>query len=72
MAVRGGERLRARLKQIQRQARATGKVRGEVGFYGRVASVARAHEFGQRDRAGAVKVPQRPAFRAGLLEARRE
>ena len=71
MAVRGGRKLAAKLKQLQRQARATGKVKAEVGYYGAIAGLARSHEYGQRDRQGGVRVPARPAFHAGLRDARK-
>ena len=70
MGVKGGQRLLRKLKDLQRGVRQTPSGKVEVGYFGRVASLARAHEYGQRDRQGGVRVPARPAFHAGLRAAR--
>lgn len=67
----GGRRLSRYVKAKQKQA---AKLKGRtltVGFHDRrIAALAATHEFGLRDRDGNQALPERPAFRNGLREAR--
>lgn len=72
MGVKGGERLAKYLRQVQRQSARVQNVKTEIGYFGRVAPLAYAHEYGRRDKAGARVVPARPAFGRSLHDLRRE
>ena len=69
----GGRRLSRYVKAKQKQV---AKLRGtalSVGFHDRrIASLAATHEFGLRAPDGSQRLPERPAFRNGLSEARRD
>ena len=71
MGVKGGAKLAKYVRQVQRQAAKVQGVKTEIGFFGQVAPLAYAHEYGRRDKAGARVVPARPAFAQSLPELRK-
>ena len=72
MAVRGGHKLKAWLREAQTRQSKIKKI--EIGFVdeqgNNIPGIAATHEFGL-DRAG-VYIPERPAFRLGIEAAKRE
>ena len=66
LTIRGGERLDRKLQQLERRARRAIRRPAEirVGFFGDLAEVAAAHEYG-------MGVPQRSFFAAALPEMER-
>lgn len=71
--IKGGERLKRYIAEVQRNRDKLRGTKAEVGFFGpQIATLAATHELGQRDRDGSVKLPARPAFGRARDKVRQE
>ena len=67
--VTGGKKLARKIRDLRKGAAALDDSAIEVGFFDpRIAAVAAQHEFGVKR--GRTLLPERPAFRAGLEDAK--
>ena len=71
MGVKGGAKLAKFIRKARASAAKVQGVKTEIGFFGPVAPLAAAHEFGKRDKSGGRVVPARPAFAQSMPELRK-
>ena len=71
--IKGGERLKRYIRDVQRNRDRVKGSKAEVGFFGpQIATLAATHELGTRDKDGGPKLPARPAFGQARENVRRE
>lgn len=70
--IKGGEKLKRYIAEVNRNRQKLRHTKAEVGFFGpQIATLAATHEYGRRPRDGTI-VPARPAFGRARPEIRQE